>query len=260
MNTPLRPLVLCCSGHDPGGGAGIHADIEAVAAQGAHALTAITAHTVQDTQNVTRVLASDLALLESQIETLLADSQISAIKIGLLAEASQIGFLTKLIARIQVPVVLDPILRAGGGTNLADQALQNALVTQLLPVTHVLTPNAAEARRLTDRTTADDCGKALLDAGVRHVLITGGDELDGLGERVVNHWFSADAAVKRFEWPRLNASFHGAGCTLAASIAALLARGLAVEAALDQAQRYTHETLAHAFRSGRGRLLPGRIA
>lgn len=256
MNTPIRPLVLCCSGHDPGGGAGIHADIEAVGANGAHALTAITAHTVQDTQDVVRVVAADPEILKAQIETLLADSAIAAIKIGLLAEAAQIALLRSVIEKTKVAVVLDPILRAGGGTNLATASLQTALVTQLLPLTHVLTPNAAEARRLTQRESVEDCGKALLDSGVKHVLITGGDEP---GAIVSNYWCS-EKNSQRFEWPRLAASFHGAGCTLAAALAALLARGLDIESALQQAQRYTHESLERRFRSGRGRLLPGRIA
>lgn len=253
----LRPLVLCCSGHDPTGGAGIHADIEAVAANGAHALSLITAHTVQDTQDVVRAVPVAPILLASQIETLLADSAISAIKIGLLGEAAQIAVLVDAIRKTGVPTVLDPILRAGGGTNLASSALQASVQNDLLTHITVLTPNAAEARRLTRRESLDDCGKALLDAGVKHVLITGGDEP---GERVINHWYTADAPVKRFEWPRLSANFHGAGCTLAAAIAARLACDQAIESALEQAQRYTHESLARAFRTGKGRLIPGRIA
>lgn len=258
MNLPsARPLVLCCSGHDPTGGAGIHADIEAVAANGAHALSLISAHTVQDTHDVVRVSPVAPILLASQIETLLADCGIAAIKIGLLGDAQQIPVLMDAIRRTGVPVVLDPILRAGGGANLASSALQAAVQNELLPYVTVLTPNAAEARRLTRRESLDDCGKALLATGVRHVLITGGDEAS---ERVINHWFAHDAPVKRFEWPRLNAQFHGAGCTLAAALAALLARGLDIESALQQAQRYTQETLARAFRTGQGRLIPGRIA
>lgn len=255
MNSSSRPLVLCCSGHDPGGGAGIHADIEAVAAHGAHALTAITAHTIQDTQDVVAVIAADPEILKAQVAKILADSRIAAIKIGLLADVAQIDWLRTVIESAKVPVVLDPILRAGGGANLATEALQNALLARLLPVTDVLVPNAAEARRLTRRDSLGDCGKTLLDAGVPHVLITGGDEP---GDGVINYWYSKTGS-RRFEWPRLNAAFHGAGCTLAAAIAALLARGLDMESALLQAQGYAHDSLSRAFRSGRGRLIPGRI-
>lgn len=255
-NPSQRPLVLCCSGHDPTGGAGIHADIEAVAANGGHALSLITAHTVQDTQDVVRVSAVAPILLASQLETLLADCSIAAIKIGLLGDAQQIPVLCSAIAQTKVPVVLDPILRAGGGASLTSAALQAAMLEHLLPQVTVLTPNAAEARRLTRRDSLDDCGKALLAMGVPHVLITGGDEP---GAVVTNHWHSANSS-HRFEWPRLSDAFHGAGCTLASAIAALLARGLPMAQALEDAQRYTFESLTRAFRSGQGRKIPGRLA
>ncbi len=256
MKPSERPLVLCCSGHDPTGGAGIHADIEAIAANGAHALSLITAHTVQDTQDVVRVSPVAPILLASQIETLLADCSISAIKIGLLGDAQQIPVLLAAIAQTKVPVVLDPILRAGGGASLASAALQAALQEQLLAQVTVLTPNAAEARRLTRKDSLEDCGNALLALGVQHVLITGGDEP---GEVVTNHWFAAGAAPRRYPWPRLPCAFHGAGCTLASALAGLLARGLPMAKALEDAQRYTHECLARAFGSGQGRKIPGRL-
>lgn len=252
----MRPLVLCASGHDPTGGAGIHADIEAIAGNGAHALSLITAHTVQDTQDVVRVSPVAPILLASQIETLLADCSISAFKIGLLGDAQQIPVLVSAIAQAKVPVVLDPILRAGGGASLASAALQAALQELLLPHVTVLTPNAAEARRLTRKDSLDEAAQVLQKAGVRHVLITGGDEP---GATVTNRWYHANAAPRVFEWPRLPGGFHGAGCTLAAAIAANLARGLSIEAALEQAQRYTHESLARAFRIGQGRQIPGRV-
>src|SRR5688572_27906218 len=103
-----RPLVLCLSGHDPGGGAGIQADIEAIGALGGHALAVITAHTVQDTSDVARVVPADPALLRSQIEALLADMTISAVKIGLLGDAAQVALVAEILRRQAVPAVLDP--------------------------------------------------------------------------------------------------------------------------------------------------------
>jgi hydroxymethylpyrimidine/phosphomethylpyrimidine kinase len=122
MTSPL-PLVLCLSGHDPTGGAGLHADIEAVAACGGHALSIVTAHTVQDTSDVLRVTPVAPLLIAQQIETLANDCEIAAIKIGLLGDAEQIPILVRWIARLQKPVVFDPVLRAGGGSNLASAAL-----------------------------------------------------------------------------------------------------------------------------------------
>src|SRR5687767_4867279 len=127
-----RPAVLCLSGHDPGGGAGVQADIETVLSLGGHALTLITAHTVQDSANVTAVRAADIDLLREQAAVLLTDVKVSAIKIGLLGDAGQVGLIVELIERTGTPVVLDPVLRAGGGAELASAALIDALRRQLL--------------------------------------------------------------------------------------------------------------------------------
>jgi hydroxymethylpyrimidine/phosphomethylpyrimidine kinase len=250
-----RAIVLCLSGHDPGGGAGIQADIETVTALGGHALSLISAHTVQDTTDVTRVQPADLALLREQAAVLLADTRPGAIKVGLLASAEQAGFVAELARQTGAPLVLDPVLRAGGGAELASAALIEAL-QGLLAQVEVLTPNAAEARRLAPG--AGDlgaCGRELIRRGARNVLITGGDEP---GESVVNHWFRADGSPRAFSWPRLGGPFHGAGCTLAAAIATLLARGAKAGAALADAQAYVHEALHRGFAPGRGRPIPGR--
>lgn len=249
------PTVLCLSGHDPGGGAGIQADIETIAALGGHALTVITAHTVQDTTDVARVVPADAGLLQAQLDALLADTAPRAVKIGLLGEAAQVDIIAATLRRVRAPVVLDPVLRAGGGAALAGGAVIERL-RELLPLVDVLTPNAAEARCLAPTARSlDDSGAALLALGARHVLITGGDEP---GEPVVNLWLERGRPARRFAWPRLPGRFHGAGCTLAAAIAALLARGLPPVAAVADAQAYTQRSLARALRPGRGRSIPGR--
>jgi hydroxymethylpyrimidine/phosphomethylpyrimidine kinase len=255
-----RPTVLCLSGHDPGGGAGLQADIEAVAALGGHAVGVITAHTVQDTTDVRRVVAADVALLREQVDALLADIPIGAVKVGLIGDSGQVDFLADLVARVGRPLVLDPVLRAGGGAELATDTLVSELKRVLLPRVDVLTPNAVEARRLTGLQDLDACGAALLEAGARNVLITGGDDVHGApAEVVVNRWYRHAGAPRAFSWPRLRGPFHGAGCTLASAIAILLARGLPVAAALADAQAYVHAALERGFAPGRGRPIPGRL-
>lgn len=252
-----RPVMLCLSGHDPGGGAGIQADIEVGLALGVHALALVTAHTVQDSSNVSRVAPADPQLLTEQLAALLADFRPRAVKVGLLGSAEAVPFVVQAVRRAGVPAVVDPVLRAGGGTELAGAGLIERLKRELLPHAEVLTPNAAEARRLVpEAKDLEHCGAALLALGARHVLITGGDED---GEAVVNHWFERERPVRRYAWPRLPARFHGAGCTLAAAIAALLARGLPPAAAAADAQAYTHRALQAAFAAGRGRLIPKRL-
>ncbi|WP_293002984.1 hydroxymethylpyrimidine/phosphomethylpyrimidine kinase [Nevskia sp.] len=266
LKPPLKssskpPIVLCLSGHDPGGGAGLQADLETLAAHGVHGVGVITALTVQDSRNVRRVIPTDAALLAEQLNVLLADVQPQAVKIGLIGDAAQLPVIAAVLARLGLPVVCDPVLRAGGGTDLVAAAFPAALRRALLPQVTVLTPNAAEARRLVpDAADLDACAAALLADGARHVLITGGDEP---GETVVNRLYSAGNASTsgpiRHEWPRLPETFHGAGCTLASAIAARLALADAPVDAVATGQRWTQAALARAVAIGRGRRIPGRI-
>lgn len=255
--SPAPPRILCLSGHDPGGGAGVHADIEAVGAHGGHALSVITALTLQDSINVREVRAVEPVWIAAQLALLEADGPIAAVKIGLLGDATQIPVIAACLDRLGVPVVLDPVLRAGGGRELAGAALQAAVLDQLLPRVHLLTPNAAEARRLApDAASLDDAAACLLDRGCRQVLITGGDEPD---DEVRNRWYRPEAPPQTYRWPRLPTTFHGAGCTLASAIAARLGRGEPMAQALAGAQAWTQDTLARARRVGRGRPVPGRV-
>ncbi len=253
-----HPCVLSLSGHDPLGGAGIHADIEAIAAQGLHPLSVITALTVQDSRNVQRVEAVSVDLLAEQVDRLVADCDIRVLKIGLLAEVAAVSFLVELIDRLRVPVVLDPVLRAGGGRELAGASLEAAIREQLVPRASLLTPNAAEARRLAALAPGaplEDCAQALLRRGCVNLLVTGGDEP---GDEVVDTWYRNDAAPRRYTWPRLPETFHGAGCTLASSVAARLAGGDDMGKAIETAQRWTQASLQRAIAVGRGRRIPYR--
>lgn len=239
----------------------MQADIEAVGAQGAHALGIVTALTTQDTRNVRRVRPVAAAVLAEQIELLLADCPVHAVKIGLIGDADQIPVIVAAIERCAVPVVLDPVLRAGGGGPLASGDTAQALLESLLPRALIATPNAAEARRLAaPATDLDVCAHALRARGCANLLITGGDE-DTV--EVENHWYHADG-MQRFRWPRLRtpepSGFHGAGCTLAAALAARLALGEPLAAALDKAQGYVHGCLEQALQIGRGRAIPNRYA
>ena len=253
---PVPPRVLCLSGHDPGGGAGLQADIETLAAHDVHALGLITALTVQDSRDVARVIATDPTLLREQLDCLLADTRPAVIKLGLIGNAAQLPAIVDAIARCAVPVVCDPVLRAGGGGALVAEDFTDALIRILLPHVTILTPNAAEARRLVPAAaTLDICAQALLATGCPHVLVTGGDEP---GDRVINRWYRPDRQPHSYDWPRLPETFHGAGCTLASAIAARLALGDDIGDALIRAQVWTQASLAAAFAVGRGRRIPRR--
>ncbi len=251
------PAVLCLSGLDPSGGAGLQADIEALAAMGAHACPVATVLTVQDTRTVHRLTPLPPEAVLEQAQAVLADIPVAAVKIGLLGSAALAEAVHELLRRHpELPVVLDPVLASGDGTPLVDVELVAAL-RRMLPQVTLLTPNAAEARRLAPEAEgADACGQALLAEGARFVLITGADEA---GETVVNRLYGNRRCLERYEWSRLPHGYHGSGCTLAAAVAGLLAQGLEPYRAVAEAQEYTWQALRHATRPGRGQYLPNRF-
>lgn len=252
------PVVLALSGHDPTGGAGIQADIEAIAAQGCHAATAVTCLTVQDTGDVRRLEPVSADLLLAQATAVLADLPVRVIKIGLIGSATNAAVVATLLADWpRLPVVLDPVLRAGGGADLADPRLLEILRGQLLPLTTLLTPNRAEARRLSGRADLQAASAALVERVGDAVLLTGADESDS--DQVDNRLLRRDGSRRSFHWPRLEGPFHGSGCTLAAACAARLALGEDLPTAVQNAQSYTWRTLVAARTLGSGQRLPHRL-
>lgn len=252
-----RPVVLCFSGHDPSGGAGVQADIETLVSHRCHAASVITALTEQDTRNVKKLIPQRPDDIISQAGTLLADLPVKAIKIGLIGHHDTAAAIAAVLARHpRIPVVLDPVLAAGGGAELSTDRLIAAVTDQLLPRTSVLTPNSMEARRLTGLTDLHDCGLALLDKGCEYVLITGTHETS---PAVSNQLFHDGRLLETFTWDRLPDSYHGSGCTLASAVAALVAQGLAPFQAVMEAQEYTWNALQTAYRPGQGQHNPNRF-
>ncbi|MCJ8169825.1 bifunctional hydroxymethylpyrimidine kinase/phosphomethylpyrimidine kinase [Atopomonas sediminilitoris] len=255
---PHRAHVLCLSGHDPSGGAGIQADIEALASIGCHALPVITALTCQDTHNVAAVSPQDPDWVERCVRTLAADMPIHAIKLGMLGSAAMAERVARLAAELQQPLIIDPVLRAGGGSALSDDALLLVLRQSLLPAAHVITPNLPEAQRLAgldSHASADQCAKVLLQL-TPAVLITGAhDQTDA----VINRLYQRDGSQQQWSCTRLPGDYHGSGCTLAAHLAGLLAQGIALPVACEQALQLTWHSLLNADQAGRGQWLPRRI-
>lgn len=262
-NPPALPVVLACSGNDPSGGAGICADIMTISSLGCHPAPVITALTIQDTHNVRALLPVDAKQLLDQATAILEDVAVAAFKIGVIGSVENAVTLHRLLrAHPTIPVVLDPVLAAGGGTELASMALIDAIRTLLLPLTTVLTPNSVEVRRLApEGDSLNACAMALLERGCQYVLITGGHEPT---ETVTNSLYGNHRLLETFHWPRLPNPYHGSGCTLAAAIAALLAQGQAnpsgpPTSAIIQAQDYTWRTLEAACRVGGGQWIPNRL-
>jgi hydroxymethylpyrimidine/phosphomethylpyrimidine kinase len=242
VSTP--PSVLVLAGLDPSGGAGIAADILAIAAQGAHALPVVTALTVQDNNRVREVQPVDAPLLERQVRAL-ANIDIAAVKIGIPGSVSNAHAIVRIVTRLRaarpaLPVVLDPVLSSGAGDALARGDARGALLP-LLALATVLVPNLPEAAQLAG-------------VAVPHLIVTGGH---ADGDTIVNTWYSQGES-RQWRWPRLAGQFHGSGCTLAAAIAARLALGEAPLEAFEHAQSYCYAALAQSFAIAPGQRIPRR--
>ncbi len=256
--TQTLPVVMCFSGLDPTGGAGIQADIEAISSMGAHPVPIVTAQTVQNTQDIIRFECTDPMLLVEQARAVLEDMEVSAFKLGMLGDTSVIEAVHSILNDYpDCPVLFDPVLAAGGGNELADEDSIQAMHSLILPLTTILTPNSIEARKLAP--TADTlaaCASALQDDGCEFVLITGTHEKD---EDVINTLYNNHRVMETFHWERLEHEYHGSGCTLAASIAGLLAHGLEPFTAINEAQNYTWQSLEAAYPLGKGQWMPNRF-
>jgi hydroxymethylpyrimidine/phosphomethylpyrimidine kinase len=254
-----RPSVLVFAGSDPSGGAGLQADVQAIAALGAHPLSVLTSLTVQDNDRVYAVHPIPAALLQQQAQALIDKIEISAVKVGIVANRANAEAIAQIVIDLrkrqpQLPLVLDPVLASGQGDALAlDDAVK--ILEPLMTIATLVTPNLPEATVLSggDR-RSDSQAEALLDKGCGHVLIKGGHAHD---DKVVNRWFTL-GEFRSWTWPRLPGAFHGSGCTLASSIAALLALGRPMADALEDAQAYTHQALEHAYAVADGQRIPCR--
>ena len=260
----IPPIVLTFAATDPSGGAGLQADMLTIASMGCHALTVVTAVTVQDTSGVDDVHPMDAELVIDQARTVLEDMPVAAFKIGMLGSVENVAVIAEIISDYpDIPLVFDPVLASGRGDELANEDMLAALRELLLPQTTILTPNSIEARRLIqdddneqDDPSLNECAKRIIRLGCEYVLITGTHEHT---PKVINSLYGEHGLERSDNWPRLPGIYHGSGCTLASAIAALLANGLPMEEAVREAQEFTWEALKYGFRPGMGQHIPDRL-
>jgi hydroxymethylpyrimidine/phosphomethylpyrimidine kinase len=244
------PIALTIAGSDSSGGAGIQADLKTFAALGVYGASAITALTAQNTQGVRAIHDVPAEFVTQQIDAVLADLSVGAVKIGMLSQASIIAAVAKRLAREPaLPVVLDPVMVATSGDRLLAPAAVDVLRRALLPLAAVVTPNVPEAAALLDaplaRSEADMRAQAekLLALGARAVLIKGGhasgpESVDLLIEPSRETRLAATRITAR--------NTHGTGCTLSAAVAAGLAKGLDLVAAVRAAKDFVTAAIAAA--------------
>lgn len=251
-----RPHVLVVSGLDPSGGAGIQADIQAITAMGAHPLPVLSCLTVQDTCNVQGAEAVDADLIERQIRCVAADAPIHAVKTGAMGDHRIVRMLRELLTELgPLPLVVDPVIKAAGGGELADEKLLAAMRAELFPMASVLTPNGPELTELGGSEDVATSAHALLNGGAQAVLATGGH---GTGPTIENRLFRKDQPETAWQLERVGNEYHGSGCTLAAALSAGLASGLDLPRAIEQAQDFTGRAIRGALRVGHGQPVPDR--
>lgn len=251
-----RPHVLIISGLDPSGGAGIQADIQAVTALGCHPLPVLSCLTVQDTRNVYNSVATDPDFVRQQLECVAADIPIHAIKTGALGNADVVDVLVEFLAsHPEIPLISDPVIKAAGGGDLADDALIVRMRERLFIHAEMVTPNSVELALLGEDDDEHRAATNLLNAGCRSVLATGGH---GQGEDIINTLYLRDQEPGLFRVERIGGEYHGTGCTLAAAIAAGRASGLPARSAITQAQNYVLGAIRHALKVGNGQPVPDR--
>lgn len=244
----VTPIALTIAGSDSGGGAGIQADLKTFSALGVFGCSAITSLTAQNTLGVQAVLPIPPEFVQQQIQSVMNDIDVGAIKTGMLTNADIISALVESLTQFPaIPLVVDPVMVATSGDRLLAEDAIEILLTELMTMATIVTPNLHEAAALLNcsiaRTQKDmqQQGEALLNLGLKAVLMKGGHTEDNQAtDLLITH-----SGTEIFSAPRLQTkNTHGTGCTLASAIAAGLAKKLSLQDAVKQAKDYLQGALA----------------
>lgn len=256
QDTKTMPIVLTIAGSDSSGGAGIQADIKTMSALGVYSASVITAITAQNTQGVLAIHDVPLDVIGAQLDAVLSDLNVQAIKIGMLSQADTIHLVAdKLVQYDCQHIVFDPVMVATSGDSLLHGGSVNVAVNvfkeKLIPLSQVMTPNLHEAAILTGNELVKNQADMLATAqelallGSQAVLLKGGhlegdESCDLLFDCINNeHHFLPSTRIKTH-------NTHGTGCTLSSAIASYLAKGESVLSASQQAKQYIHQAISHA--------------
>ncbi len=241
----LRPTVLCFSGLDPSGGAGLQADIEAVGQSGAHAAIACTALTIQNSQQVFGFEPTPKDLLLAQANAVVNDLPIRCVKSGMLGTTDNIIALAAFLSEHpDYLYVLDPVLVANSGGSLGHQATLVKAFETLIPYASLITPNTVELRALTGIEDLELATQKLFAMGAQAVLVKGGHE--DTPDYIQNRLYISGKLISETRCPRLEGEYHGSGCSLASFIAGRLALGDNLKTAVQHAETWLFGVLKQA--------------
>lgn len=249
------PILLTIAGFDPSCGAGVAADLKTFSAHGCYGIAAITSLTVQNTQKVESVHNTPSAELRAQLEILAADSEIAAVKVGMLGNRGNAVVVAEFLdAHKFAHVVHDPVMKSSGGSELLDAGGINYIVAELLKRSSVITPNVPEAEILTgipikDVADMEAAARKLVEMGARAAIVKGGHmdkAIDVLFDGSEVHQLGGDRVKLE--------NAHGTGCTFASAIAAQLAAGRSLIEAITLAKAYVVKAMEKAYAVGKGRV------
>lgn len=251
------PVALTIAGSDSGGGAGVQADLQTMAAHDVFGTSVVTAVTAQNTCGVTDSHVLPVEQVQAQADAVLTDFDVGALKTGMLATAPIVEAVTERVASTAVPAVVDPVMVATSGDRLLAPEAE-AAYEELIAEATVVTPNADEAAVLTDVEPASveeqrEAAEALVEAGADAALVKGGH----VDDDPVRDVLVTASGTSTFEHPRIDTdATHGSGCSLSAAIAAHLAQGREVEAAVEAATEYMERAVRYSYDVGEG---PGAV-
>lgn len=248
-------MAMTIAGSDCSGGAGVQADIKTMSALGVFASSCITALTCQNTMGVTDIMAVKESIIRGQIDAVLSDLPIKAVKIGMLFNSDICKTVSEALKANNFcgTVVLDPVMVATSGSNLASESLKDAMIKYLFPLSTLVTPNLHEAKVLAgcdDICTEEDmlrAGEKILSIGAKAVLVKGGHlEKENLKNLLIrNH--NGDMVVEEFVSKKVNSrNTHGTGCSLSSAIASFCASGFSLSEAVAMATDFVHDAIVNA--------------
>jgi hydroxymethylpyrimidine/phosphomethylpyrimidine kinase len=237
------PRCLTIAGSDSGGGAGIQADLKAFAAAGCHGMSAIVALTAQNTTGVTAVHEAPVEFVRAQLDAVFDDIGVDAAKTGMLFSRELIAAVADFLAVHPVPLVVDPVMVASSGAKLLQDDAVDSLVTRLLPLATVVTPNLPEAQALAgSEGSPRELAERIHKLGAPAVVVTGGH-----GAEAVDHLFDGERHVEIPVERHDVAATHGAGCTHSATLAAYLAQAWPLEDAARAAAAAASAAVGHGL-------------
>ncbi|MDD4668960.1 MAG: bifunctional hydroxymethylpyrimidine kinase/phosphomethylpyrimidine kinase [Candidatus Methanomethylophilus sp.] len=243
---------LTVAGSDSVGGAGIQTDIKAMASVGVHAVTVITAVTAQNTCKVSRIFPMPADMVQAQLDAVLSDCNIRAVKTGMLYSAEIVNVVTDALEDRQVSLIVDPVMVATVGDSLCDATYVRALREKLLPICELVTPNLYEAEVLSNMKirSENDVSYACEVMGKEgtSVLLKGGH----MDTREVIDYLYLSSEIMRIRNPRLATAGHGSGCALSSFITANMANGLDLVNAVLESRKLEQQAIATQYRIGKG--------